>query len=374
MSAPVAGAAAVAAVAGPVHVVGTGLLGTSVALLLRGHGVEVTLEDPSPAALAVAQQVGGGRPRVAGEGDPVLVVVAAPPDVTAQVVARQLERFPAAVVTDVASVKAVVLEELTAAGADLTRYVGSHPMAGREKGGPAHASADLFVGRPWVIAAPPAAAPPAVLKVRELAVDAGAFLVYMDAARHDAAVALVSHVPQVLSSLTAARLAEADPAALDLAGQGLRDVTRIAKSDPALWSSILVGNGAAVAAVLKQVRSDLDRAIAALDLGPAEQTLGQAVLELTGLLGAGNRGVERVPGKHGGAQRVFDQVTVMVPDEPGELGRLFGEMGQLGINLEDLQLEHGAGQAVGLATLAVQPGLGPELVAGLEAQGWRILK
>ncbi|MDR1823761.1 MAG: prephenate dehydrogenase [Bifidobacteriaceae bacterium] len=373
MSALPAGAA-VGATVGPVHVVGTGLIGTSVALSLVGHGVEVTLEDPSPTALAVAEQVGGGRPRQVSDAAPALVVVAAPPDVAAAVVAAQLERFPEAVVTDVASVKAVVLAELAVLGADLTRYVGSHPMAGREKGGPAYASADLFMGRPWVIAAPPQARPEAVLAVRHLATDAGAMVIFMEAAQHDLAVALVSHVPQVVSTLTAARLAEAEPAALDLAGGGLRDVTRIAKSDPTLWSAILVGNGPAVAGVLKALRADLDRAIAALELGAGEATLGRAVLELAGLLGEGNAGVERIPGKHGGARTVFDQVTVMVPDKPGELGRLFGEMGTLGINLEDLQLEHGAGQLVGLATISVQAGLGARLAAGLEAQGWRILR
>jgi prephenate dehydrogenase len=349
--------------------------------------VAVTLEDPSPTALALAQQIGAGQvrrpgpPPAAGTPDqaaprpaaPSLVLVAAPPDVTAAAVEAQLERWPEAVVTDVASVKAVVLEQLRQAGADLTRYVGSHPMAGRERSGPAAAAADLFVGRPWVIAATPVTSPDAVLLVRELATDLGAHPTYLSAAAHDQAVALISHLPQLLASLTAARLSQAEPGVLELAGQGLRDMTRIAGSDPGLWAAILAGNANQVAAVLRQVRRDLDRAIAALDLAARPETLGRALLDLADLVGAGRRGAERIPGKHGAARRVFDQVTVIVPDRPGELGRLFQQMGRLGVNLEDLALEHSAGQLVGLAEISVPPGQGAGLARDLAAQGWRIL-
>src|SRR5688500_1644480 len=173
----------------PVRVVGTGLLGTSVGLSLATRGVDVVLHDASRTALALARDLGAGR--VAGRDDgPVrLVVVAVPPDITADVVRAELAAHPEAVVTDVASVKQYVLDELRAAGADLHRYVGSHPMAGREVSGPAAAVPDLFVGRPWVIAATPEAEPEAVLAVRTLASDLGAVPVVMDAATHDAAVA-----------------------------------------------------------------------------------------------------------------------------------------------------------------------------------------
>jgi prephenate dehydrogenase len=98
------------------------------------------------------------------------------------------------------------------------------------------------------------------------------------------------------------------------------------------------------------------------------------VVALSDLMAAGNAGVRRIPGKHGGAKRQFDKVTVMVPDQPGELGRLFQEMGRLGVNLEDLRLEHGAGQLVGMAEISVGAGSGAKLAADLETQGWRILR
>jgi prephenate dehydrogenase len=302
------------------------------------------------------------------------VIVASPPDVAGETTAIQLDRFRQAVVSDVASVKVVILEELRQAGADLSRYVGSHPMAGRERTGPAAASADLFVGRPWVIAPAPQTTGQAALRIRELASDLGGYPAYMNASAHDAAVALVSHVPQVMSSLTAGALAGAEPGALDLAGQGLRDMTRIAQSDPNLWAAILVGNGLAVAQVLRQVRAGLDRAIAALDLGTKPETLGHALVELADVVGIGRQGAELIPGKHGGTRRVFDKVTVMVPDKPGELGRLFQELGRLNVNLEDLKLEHGAGQLVGLAELSVPTGRGAALASDLIEQGWRILQ
>ncbi|WP_315094063.1 prephenate dehydrogenase [uncultured Cellulomonas sp.] len=362
---------------GPVRIVGTGLLGTSVGLALATHGVDVVLHAPSRTALALARDVGAGRPARPDDAPPVLVVVAAPPDVTADVVRAELEAYPDAVVTDVASVKGYVLAELRAGGADLTRYVGSHPMAGRERSGPSAAVPDLFLGRPWVIADSGSSRPDAILAVRALAVDLGALPVTMDADAHDAAVAAVSHVPQVAASLVAARLRGADEAALGLAGQGLRDVTRLAASDPALWTSILAANASAVRAVLVDLRTDLDAVIGALGQAAAAdgpETVEQGALAtLAQAISDGNAGVARIPGKHGGAQRLYGVVTVLVPDAPGELARLLTEVGEAGVNLEDLHLEHAAGRPVGMAAISVLPGSVEHLEAELTARGWRLV-
>lgn len=365
------------ATTGPVRVVGTGLLGASVGLALRRHGVDVQLEDPSRTALALARDVGAGTPVHAGSPAPALVVVAAPPDVTADVVAAALADHPDAVVTDVASVKGYVLRELRDAGADLTRYVGSHPMAGRERSGPSAAVPDLFLGRPWVLTDSGTSRDDALLAVRHLAVDVGAVPVVLDADAHDAAVATVSHVPQLASSLVAARLRGADDAALGLAGQGLRDVTRLAASDPALWTSILAANAAAVRDVLVALRDDLDVVVGALDLaaaarGPEDVELG-ALATIARAIGDGNAGVARVPGKHGGAHKQYAVVTVLVPDQPGELARLLGDVGDAGVNLEDLRLEHAAGRPVGMASISVLPARAAHLETELAARGWRLV-
>jgi prephenate dehydrogenase len=364
-----------AATVGPVRVVGTGLLGASIGLALRGLGVDVVLDDPSRTTVLLARDLGAGRLPTPDDEPPALVVVAAPPDVTGDVVVAELEANPTAVVTEVSSVKGAVVRVLRASGADLSRYVGSHPMAGSERSGPTAARPDLFVGRPWVVVPAKESVPGAVLAVRNLATDLGGTPVMLDADAHDEAVAVVSHVPQIAASLVAARLLDAEPAALDLAGQGLRDVTRIAAGDPALWTSILAANAGAVLPVLQGLRVDLDRLIGALDDVAAREhgQVGEGSLgTLAGAIAAGNAGVSRIPGKHGGARRAYDVVTVLVPDRRGELARLLADVGLAGINLEELDIEHAPSQPVGLASISVLAGLGGELESELKARGWRV--
>jgi prephenate dehydrogenase len=193
---------------------------------------------------------------------------------------------------------------------------------------------------------------------------------------HDEAVAVISHVPQIAASLVAARLQDADPAALDLAGQGLRDVTRIAAGDPGLWTSILAANARAVLPALQALRGDLDAVITALEQAAAAQRhddIGAGALgALAAAIAAGNAGVSRIPGKHGGVRKAYDVVTVLVPDAPGELARLLADVGAAGINLEELDIEHAPRQPVGLAAISVLRGLGTELEAELTGRGWRV--
>lgn len=372
---------------GPVLVVGTGLLGTSLALALSASGVAVQLSDTSPTSLALARDMGAGRVRSDGDEAPQLVVVATPPDVAASVVLAQLSAFPEAVVTDVASVKQRVVAEVRAhAGQEVRRYVGSHPMAGRERSGAGAADCDLFVGRPWAIV-PDGATPQAELVVRNLAVDVGATPLRMAAAEHDEAVAAVSHVPQLVSSLLAARLEELPESALALAGQGLRDTTRIAASDPRLWSAILVGNAGPVVGLLRALREDLDTLIggiapAAVDpaspdytaAGRAQTIAPGAVGAITDVMGRGNTGQARIPGKHGGAPRRYAEVQVLVPDTAGSLGRLFSDVGAAGVNIEDFAMEHSAGQSAGIAMLSVSPAAAQPLEETLEEGGWRVVR
>nr|WP_216851434.1 prephenate dehydrogenase [Herbiconiux sp. VKM Ac-2851] len=359
---------------GPVRVVGVGLLGTSIALGLRARGVDVILSDASPTNVRIAMDYGAGRS--AGDADePQLIVVCVPPDVTASVIVRELSAYPRSVVTDVASVKGPVLAAVRAAGADVTRYVGSHPLAGREKGGPMSGRADLFLGRPWVVAGHPDISYQTAAAVDDLVLDLGATLVEMTAEQHDSSVALTSHAPQVVSTLMARRLVSAPEAAVNLAGGGLRDVTRVASSDPGLWVQILGANAGATAEVLRGVRDDLDEVLAALDAASAD---GAAAANgtpwrraLAETLAGGNAGVARIPGKHGQDRR-YAQLVVMVDDAPGELARLLTELGEDGVNLEDLRLEHSPGAQIGLAEIAVLPETLDTVTSALAARGWRI--
>lgn len=352
-----------------VRIVGCGLIGTSAGLSLSRNGFRVSLHDPSPTAQAIARDMGAGETGVTDAPD--LVLVAAPPDVAAEVVVRELQQWTDAVVTDVASVKEQVLTAVREAGADLSRYVGSHPMAGRERSGAVAARADLFDGRTWVICPNDASRPDAVAAVKAAAEATGAAIVTMDPVEHDHAVAAVSHVPQLASSLVAARLRDLSDAAIRLSGQGIRDVTRIAESDPMLWTQILAGNAAAVAPVLDALLDDLTRVRAAVtDLAAGTEPGARQVLART--IAEGQLGHARIPGKHGSAPTAYATVVVVVPDEPGQLGRLFNDMGAAGINLEDLHLEHGEGIQVGLAEVSVLPSVVDRLVDELGAKGWTV--
>lgn len=367
-----------------VRVVGTGLIGASVGLALRASGVEVTLADASPTAAALARDLGAGqvaRPdEDAAATPPDVVVVAVPPDVAAAVVARELRDFPVAAVTDVASVKGRILRQVRdelrgdpGGQGHLARYVGSHPMAGRERTGAVAAQPDLFEGRPWVVAPHEASAPAAVAAVAELGRLVGAAVVTMAAEEHDAAVAAVSHAPQIAASLVASRLLDLPLPAVALAGQGVRDVTRIAESDPALWTQILAGNAPAVADVLAGLRTELDAVIDALGRLAADPEVAHgARAVLARAIADGQAGRARIPGKHGTSATMFGVVTVVVPDTPGQVARLLTDVGDAGVNLEDLHFEHAVGRPIGSVELMVVPAAVEPLRVALTDLGWTV--
>lgn len=348
--------------------VGAGLLGTSIGLALSKKGVDVIVSDASPAAQSLAIDYGAGRPP-ADNDSPSIIVVCVPPDITAQIVKHELEKFPSSVVTDVASVKSDVLSSLRSLGVDLERYVGSHPMAGRERGGAISGRADLFIGRTWVISASDESSATAIEVVENLAIDLGSAIVRVPAAEHDRAVALVSHLPQVVASLTAAQLVDADASDVQLAGQGMRDTIRIAASDSKLWVQILSANSNLVSTALKKLALDINDLIGALD---NLQSPG-ALATVSKLLERGNAGVARLPGKHGAKATDYAVVTVIIDDKPGELARLLTEVGQVGVNLEEIKLEHSPSSAVGLVELYVVSAIEPVLNKELINRGWRLV-
>jgi prephenate dehydrogenase len=260
--------------------------------------------------------------------------------------------------TDVASVKELPVTQARALGCDLGSYVPGHPLAGRERHGPAAARADLFLGRTWALCPLPETSPAALEAVTALVVACGADPVRADPGTHDRWVALVSHAPHLVAAAMAARLAPASvpPDALRLAGQGLRDVTRIAAGDSALWTQILAANAAPVAEVVAAVAADLAAAAADADVPD--------------LLERGRAGAARIPGKHGGQPRNFSVVQVVIADQPGELARLFNAAGAAGVNIEDVRIEHSPGLPVGVAELSVRPGQAEALLEAMRAGGW----
>lgn len=343
---------------GPVLVIGCGLIGTSLALSLSEQGVAVHLADAiaSNVELAASRGAGSAEP----VHDPLVVVVAVPPSVAAGVITRALADHPHAVVTDVSSVKVDLLTALAdAPGAE--RFVGGHPMAGKERSGPMAATPRLFEGRPWAVVPSAQSSPRAVDLVTRIAASTGAVPRTMDAATHDTSVALVSHVPHLASVLVAGLLNDAPAGALDLAGPGLRDVTRIAGSVTGMWLDIFSGNATEVSRLLTALRGSIDQALTALDTDP--HGLGS-------LLDAGRAGTQLIPGRHGGASEELATVYVSVSDQPGELSRLMGDAGQSEVNIEDIRIDHELGRLVGQVEIAVDASKADTLVAALDARGW----
>jgi prephenate dehydrogenase len=374
-----------------VLIAGAGLIGTSVALALRAKGAEVWLCDADPATARLAADLGAGAvvPDLRdAKGIADVAVLAMPPAVVGRELAFAQEYGVADVYTDVASVKVLPVSQARALGCDLETYVPGHPLAGRERHGPAAAQADLFLGRTWALCPLPETAPEAVEVVTALAVACGAVPVTTDPETHDRWVALVSHAPHLVAVAMAARLAPSSVSAeaLTLAGGGLRDVTRIAAGDSALWTQILLANAGPVAEVVAAVAEDLAAAASVLAAAADSATvlpasvgddrvsaeMRPAAEGVAGLLERGRAGVGRIPGKHGGQPRNFTVVQVVIADRPGELARLFNAAGAAGVNIEDIRLEHSPGLPVGVAELSVRPDQAGTLLDAMEAGGWPV--
>ncbi|MER7046199.1 MULTISPECIES: prephenate dehydrogenase [Streptomyces] len=354
-------------------VIGTGLIGTSAALALAGRGVTVHLADHDPERARTAAALGAGTDDPP-EGPVDLVIVAVPPAHTAATLADAMRRGLARGYLDVASVKGGPRRELRELSLDLSAYIGTHPMAGKERSGPLAGTADLFEGRPWVLTPTPETDTEVLNLALELVALCRAVPVVMDAEAHDRAVALVSHTPQLVSSMVAARLREADETAVRLCGQGIRDVTRIAASDPRMWVEILSANPGPVADVLAGVAADLEETVRSLrSLQSPEESERRAGAEgVEDMLRRGNAGRARVPGKHGAAPAAYEIVAVLISDQPGELARIFADATRAGVNVEDVRIEHATGQQAGLVQLMVEPAAATVLSAALRQRGWSL--
>jgi prephenate dehydrogenase len=346
---------------GPVLVVGAGLIGTSVGMALGREGIRVHLRDVDATVAHVAASRGAGTDAQL-DAEPSAVVVATPPERLAESIADALAEFAGAVVTDVGSVKASVLRDVRSHASDVSRYVGGHPMAGSERSGPLASAPDLFDGRSWAVVAHSDSAPAAVAVVEALARACGASVVRMDAEQHDVAVARVSHLPHLVAALTAALLRSAPDDHLALSGQGVRDVTRIAASDPVLWGQIVSANAVAIAPLLAELRDELDGLVSSLQDDAAE-AVGK-------LLEAGVAGAAAVPGKHGGPVLDLSAVTVAIPDRPGALAELFAHVGEAGVNIEDLRIDHDPGRQYGHVEIDVAADQADRLVEALTARAW----
>ncbi|MFE2428515.1 prephenate dehydrogenase [Streptomyces sp. NPDC059373] len=351
-------------------VIGTGLIGTSVALAARRQGVRVFLSDRNPAAARTAAALGAGLAETPEEAVD-LAVIAVPPSQVGIVLAASQERGLAVSYTDVASVKAGPERAVLNCAPDPARYVGGHPMAGRERSGPLAARADLFQGRPWALTPSRLTSSTAFDRALELVELCGAVPVVMQSQVHDDTVALTSHVPHLVASLMAARLQDAPADVSRLAGQGLRDVTRIAGGDSRLWSDILQANAGAVAGVVRDLHADLSRLVSALDVlaepEPCDRAHGMRTM--VDLLDRGIAGLAAIPGARAGASADDARVRVALPDWPGRLSRLLGAIADFGVAPEDVVVEVDDGDELTVRFAVPSRAAGP-MTAMLKAGGW----
>ena len=264
-------------------ILGFGLIGGSVARALHAR-------EPGSWTIAAWSPAGSGPRQAASEGvidlaapDPGaaisgadLVLLAAPPLACLALLDDLAGPFRAAlgreaIVTDVASTKRLLVTRARERG---VRFVGGHPMAGREASGFGAADGSMFAGRPWVICPPEGKADEAAAVVVEgLARATGAMPIRLDAEVHDAAVAAISHLPLVLSAALvnaamgdAGGLDEATRAAASrLAATGWRDMTRLARGDEAMGAGIAATNADSLAAGIRALRDELDAWLAELE-------------------------------------------------------------------------------------------------------------
>jgi len=340
-----------------VRIIGSGLIGTSIGLGLALKGVGVSMVDSDRRAQALAADLVKSP-----SSDPVdLVIFATPLRAMKSIVDGEFSTNPKSAFIDIGSVKSKVKVEVSTSSLPNARFLPTHPMAGREMGGAESARADLFQGRAWVIDSHGVDSDVSA-KATELIEILGAHAVDLDSSEHDKAVALISHLPQLVSSLLAKQLIGGEASWLELAGAGLRDATRIAASDSKLWREIIAANRDALEPLLKALHSDLESLINSLD---DESFIAKLIED-------GQEGRARIPGKHGGKAREYTYLPIVIEDKPGQLAALFDECASASVNVEDLSIEHSPGQFTGLITIALSESDAGKLSQHLKSHGWSV--
>jgi prephenate dehydrogenase len=346
-----------------VKIVGSGLIGTSIGLALAQKNIKVLMVDSSDSAASMAQSLVDPGTRFTADHVFDVVVIAVPPSAFREVVALEKNMNTSSTFVDILSIKTKPQHEVDTFDGLPQRFVGTHPMAGREVSGAKSARGDLFTGRSWIICPSKQTTSASEAIALELIELCGGVAVKLSAEEHDQAMALVSHTPQILASLMAAALNGAKPEWLNLIGQGFRDMTRIADSDSNLWQEILSENSINITEVLSKVRKELERVESNLS-GP---NFAKEIIK------SGNMGRSVIPGKHGGAARKYIYLHIVIDDKAGQLAAIFNDCAKANINIEDVSIEHTPGQNTGLVTLSVLEAKKAEhLEQYLITSGWKV--
>ena len=342
---------------GKAQVVGTGLIGASIALGLRGQGWHVTGMDTD--ADRADEALRRGVVDAVGEDPSAEVTFVATPVSTVAEAARRAVAG-GAIVTDVGSVKAPVV-----AAVNSPRFIGGHPMAGSEQEGLLGADAALFVGATWVLTPTEDTDANAYARVRSVVSGLGADVVAIPPDRHDALVAVVSHVPHLTAATLMGLAAEGavdDAALLRLAAGGFRDMTRVAAGHPGIWPDICAENRDAIV-------DALDRLVAAL----ADVRHVVAAGDRAGLLRMLETARTARTNLPAGVAHPEDLVELRVPvaDRPGVLAEVTTLAGELAVNIADLEIAHSAEGERGVLLLVVDAADAERLRGALVERNYR---
>ena len=348
-------------------VVGTGLIGTSIAMAAARAGARVRGFDADPDVLARAAARGGFE-AATGLAEAVrgadLAFICTPIPTIAHLAAEVVVEAPDAVVSDAGSVKSEVIAEVEATVADASRFVGGHPMGGSELSGPEGASASLLDGIAWVLTPTERTDAAAVARVERWVAGVGAEVMRMSPGRHDRMVAVVSHLPQVASTVLMGLAAteEADePEILLLAAGGFRDLTRLAASDAGLWSSILLANREQIAQAIDlyvdRLRSLRDDVVG---------SRGDAVRSTFAHAKEARLRLATKPQVKSGVA----VLQVEVPDRPGALAELTSILAEDRVNIEDLQIVHSPEGGRGTVHITVATGDADTAASAIAGRGY----
>jgi prephenate dehydrogenase len=341
------------------QIVGTGLIGGSIGRGLRRRGWRVTGRDAVPARERAALAL-GALDEIGIDRHAAITFIATPAGAVPEEAAAALGDRPEGVVTDVAGIKGPIVTKV-----DHPRFVGGHPMAGSEQEGVEGSDPEMFEGATWVLTPAANTDPLAFATVRSAVSALGANVVELPASRHDDLVALVSHVPH-LTAATLMNLA-ADTALehatlLRLAAGGFRDMTRIAAGEPTIWPDLCVENRAGILDVLDRLLSALGRVRAVVASG-----------DRTALLATLERAREARLNLPAGAPPPEEtvEVRVPVPDRPGVLAEVTTLLGEMGINIYDLEIAHSAEGDRGVLVLVVAASAGEAVREALHRREYR---
>jgi prephenate dehydrogenase len=334
-----------------VAILGTGLIGASIGLALRDQGWDPVGWDPMSSAITTAADRGAAT-AAASAAEAVegadLVVLAGPLHANLATLATLETK---ALVTDVTSVK----EPMAEAARSGIRFVGSHPMAGREHAGPEAASTALFKGAPWVICDDGAAAED-VEELSSIVRSIGANPIVMSARRHDEVVAAVSHLPQLLAVALVNIIAE-NADANGLVSGSFRDLTRVASTESSWWPEVLTSNSAAVTSAIDELVQGLEDLRARVTAGDMEGLAAD---------------LDRARVRRGAMAPPVALVEVILQDRPGEIAAVGHALQTSRVDVRDLQLRHAVHGGGGILSLSVRPGEAETLKAALLQEGFSI--